>query len=80
MEMAQDIFRRLLAGTPYRIESRVVFMPTDAGMGSLHGVTWPGNIPAVYLPMFLQELAQEQPFDVGQDHSWMSSSLANLVK
>lgn len=80
MSMALDLMKTHLASTPYRVEARVVFMPTNSGIGRINGVYWPGHIRAVYLPDFLAELEKSADFDTSRDHSWLSSRLASLVK
>lgn len=80
MSMAGDLMRKHLEREGYRVEARVVFMPTNSGIGRIRGVRWPGNIPAMYVTDFLRELEQAPGFDTSRDHSWLSSRLASLVK
>jgi hypothetical protein len=58
------------AGLP--VEARVVFMPTNKGMGSVKGVLWPGRIPAITLDDFLAEL-RRQPEYRGQPSNLIST-------
>ena len=46
----------------YRLETRVVLMPTFKGAGKLDNVFWPGHIKAVSLEEMLDELSREDKF------------------
>lgn len=46
----------------YRLETRVVLMPTYKGAGRLDNVFWPGQIKAVSLEEMLDELSREDKF------------------
>lgn len=65
MELAQSRLAEKFHGLGVRqnVRSRVVFMPTDMGMGTIRGVVWPGGIPAVGIEGVLAELSAEPPFD-----------------
>lgn len=80
MEMAQESMTKHLSSTRYKVASRVVFMPTDSGAGTITGVYWPGSIRALNLTDFLGELAAIPNFNTATDHSWLSNKLASLVK
>lgn len=66
-ERLGDQFARL--GVRHQIISRVVFMPTDMGLGQLDGVKWPGGIRAETLVDTLSSLKYEPPFDPFQPGS-----------
>ena len=46
----------------YRLETRVVLMPTFKGAGKLDNVFWPGHIKAVSLEEMLDELSRKDKF------------------
>lgn len=50
-------------GVHHRVVARVVFMPTEAGMGEFADVTWPGGVPGEPLPATLAALRSEPDFD-----------------
>jgi hypothetical protein len=51
-------------GVHHRVVARVVFMPTEAGMGEFEDVTWPGGVPGEPLPATLAALHEEPPFEI----------------
>lgn len=66
MELAADRvqkkFRAL--GVGHEVRARVVFMPTDNGIGTIApDVLWPGGISAENLDRTINELTAEPPFD-----------------
>lgn len=63
-----------------RVEARVVFVPTAAGVARIEGVRWPGGIPAVTLPEFLTELAGELPFHETVESDLVRRTFQALVK
>lgn len=80
MQMALERFRKHFYGTGIAIEARVVFMPTDAGVGRIQNVYWPDRIPALYLDDFLQELSRSAGFTASKHHEWAGAQLRGLVK
>lgn len=65
MELAVDRVREKLRrlGLEHRVVGKVVFMPTDLGMGTISPeVRWPGDIPAEPVDQTLAELAAEPDF------------------
>ena len=64
MKFAQEKFSKKFENLLryYKLETRVVLMPTRKGAGQIDKVYWPGNIPAITLEDMLIELEQEQPF------------------
>lgn len=64
MFYAEKVFKRKFSRLLkyFKIESRVVFMPTTKGMGEVKQVFWPGGIQAVTLDRILEELRQQEAF------------------
>ncbi|WP_314111290.1 nuclease-related domain-containing protein [uncultured Granulicatella sp.] len=64
MKFAQEKFSKKFENLLryYKLETRVVLMPTKKGAGQIDKVYWPGNIPAITLEDMLLELEQEPPF------------------
>lgn len=50
-------------GVYHRVSARVVFMPTESGMGRFGDVTWPGGVPGEPLTETLATLRAEPDFD-----------------
>lgn len=72
MELAADRvqkkFRAL--GVGHDVKARVVFMPTDNGIGDIDpGVVWPGGIAAENLDRTIRELTTEPSFDASAPDS-----------
>lgn len=80
MAMALERFQAHLRGSGVKVEARIVFMPTNSGIGSIRGVKWPGNIPALYLPDFLSELSRSRGFKTTPHHHEVSGRINGLVK
>lgn len=64
MKFAQEKFSKKFENLLryFKLETRVVLMPTKKGAGQIDKVYWPGNIPAITLEDMLLELEQEPPF------------------
>ena len=64
MSYAEESFSHKFANLLkfYRLETRVVLMPTYKGAGRLDNVFWPGHIKAVSLEEMLNELSSEDKF------------------
>ncbi len=82
MKMAIDRFQSRYQNyhRTFRLEARVVFIPTNSGVGRINGVRWPGGIPAVTLPDFLDELRAEPPFIETLDSDLVKRTFQGLVK
>ncbi|MFC0676130.1 nuclease-related domain-containing protein, partial [Brachybacterium hainanense] len=66
MELAASRVRQKLVdlGIRRRVEPLVVFMPTEAGLGTIDpGIRWPGDVPARGLDTVLEQLSAEPDFD-----------------
>lgn len=82
MKMGIDRFKsRYQNYKNFRLEARVVFVPTNAGVGKIEGVYWPGKIPAVTLPEFIAELEGEPAFIASSlEGDLVRRTFAGLVK
>jgi hypothetical protein len=78
MAMAHDRFTSAFPNM--RVESRVVFMPTERGIPRVEGVYWPGNIPAVGLMAILDELARVSPASTNRHAKDAANKIARLLK
>lgn len=68
-------------GLRCQVRPVVVMMPTEAGMGRIENVEWPGGIPAMGLPEFLDLLRADKPFrPSSRDAEHLVRAFANLVK
>lgn len=84
MEMADSIVKRRSsdARLPHNVTSRVVFMPTNNGSGSIFpGTTWTGNIPVCNLSDVLELLREEPPVNMNDTHDQAAVRMfKNLLK
>lgn len=81
MQMAVDRFRsRYQNYKTFRLEARVVFVPTNSGSGRIEGVQWPGGVPAVTLADFLAELRAEPSFVETLDSDLVRRTFTGLLK
>lgn len=78
MAMAHDRFASLFPNM--KVESRVVFMPTERGIPRVEGVYWPGNIPAVGLMGVLDELARVNPASTNRHAKDAANKIGRLLK
>jgi hypothetical protein len=68
-------------GLPHVVDTRVVMMPTDNGMGRIDGLRWTGDIPVEALDETLALLSQEPNFDPSDKASeYIVRVLRGLVK
>lgn len=80
MQMAVERFQSRYKNYGYGLQGRVVFVPTDSGVGRIEGVKWPGDIPAVTLPDFLAELQTEPSFVDSLDGDLVRRTFQGLLK
>lgn len=81
MQMAIERFRsRYKNYGSLSLQARVVFVPTNSGVGRIDSVKWPGDIPAVMLPDFLAELEREAPFVQTLDSDLVLRTFKGLLK
>lgn len=81
MAMATDRFKKILPGR-YRVESCVVFVPTDRGMPTIKPgtVSWPGNIPAMTIVDFMSKLAPNASRNNAPTDKTLHSKLVRLLR
>lgn len=78
MATAQERFSSLFPNM--KVESRVVFMPTERGIPQVEGVYWPGGIPAVGLMGILDELDQVRPASTNRHAKDAANKISHLLK
>lgn len=81
MAAARFTTRLKRVGLPIEIKSAVVMMPQADGLGTIEDIFYPGNIPAVGLPVLLEWLRAEPAFDPStEDAKLLTAMLSALLK
>ena len=76
--MSRAYQKMVLHGKPYKVFSRVVFMPSNNGVPKSVSVIYPGGIPAVPVDFAIYELGQIPPVNIEQLDMKLVEGLANL--
>ena len=82
MEAAELVFKVIAKGYDVEVKSAVVLIPTHMGSARVgHDAQWPGNVPIMTLPDFIERIQSEQVYDnKSARQRRLSAMLQGLVK